>query len=484
MTLRTRLLATSVAVALPLALGLFFMDERLRFADMTDRVEQLVDTELASGVRDRCLARDGLLEGPPGVAGGGALPPRGARRPRAGGPARAGQGAERPGYRIGTFGADFSPPRVGLPAIDPELRRALETPGADGALPDSVTMAYDDGRARGIERAVWLDRTAPTCALLVARVPEREAARRDQFVALGLITLSAMAAAWIAAGPVIARLRRLSAGVQAAADSRYETAVPVAGNDEVAELATAFNAAGAKVRAHLIELQHREDALRAFVANTAHDVGVPLTVLQGHLAALSEPSTTAADSRQATIRAAIGETHYLASLIRNLDAATRLEHHSLPLQSAPIDLGQLVERVVSRHRTIAAAASVELNEATPEAAVVVRADPTLLEQAVSNLVDNAIRYNRPGGHAAVVLNAFGDRFEIVVRDDGPGVEPDDLSRLTEARFRSMAARTRRPDGQGLGLAITAEAVRRLGFTLTFARGAEAGLVATITGRMA
>jgi signal transduction histidine kinase len=119
----------------------------------------------------------------------------------------------------------------------------------------------------------------------------------------------------------------------------------------------------------------------------------------------------------------------------------------------------------------------------PDRPVLIDGDPAAFELALANLVDNAIRYNRAGGHAAVVLNARAGDFEIVVRDDGPGVAPEEMARLTEARFRSVAARTRRPDGQGLGLAITAEAARRLGFALTFTRGAEAGLVATIAGRM-
>ncbi|MEI6245007.1 MAG: ATP-binding protein, partial [Acidobacteriota bacterium] len=72
-------------------------------------------------------------------------------------------------------------------------------------------------------------------------------------------------------------------------------------------------------------------------------------------------------------------------------------------------------------------------------------------------------------------------FALTVTDDGPGVPPADLARLTERWFRADEARTRRPDGQGLGLAIAAESLKQLGFQLTFSGPIEGGLRAEITG---
>ena len=80
-------------------------------------------------------------------------------------------------------------------------------------------------------------------------------------------------------------------------------------------------------------------------------------------------------------------------------------------------------------------------------------DHTLLEQALGNLVDNAVRYNRPGGHVAVLVDRRGDDFVLSVEDDGPGVSGGDLARLTMRWFRGSDARTRRHGGKGLGLAI-------------------------------
>lgn len=470
MTLRVRLLVTSLLVALPLAFVLFVIDDKLRFADMSDRLDQFTRAEMASGVQDRCLSNEGVFDqGPP-------RPPRPPREPGFGPPPpppegrRGGPGPEGRPYELSSFSADFSPARVSLSPISDGLRAAL-------ANADVATIAYNNASGKGIERGVWLDRHATSCAILVVRMRERPGARRDQMAALALITLSSIVAAWIAAGPVISRLRKLAAAVHVSADTKYETPVPATGGDEVAALATAFNEAGGRVRKYLMELQAREDALRKFVANTAHDIGVPLTVLQGHLASL--------DPNSPSTRAAINEVHYLGSLIRNLNAATRLDAADVPLERHPVDLNALVERVAARHRMIATSSDIELNFAVPEKPVIVSAEVTLFEQALSNLVDNAIRYGRARGHVAIVLDsgfALDSGFCLRVVDDGPGVRDEDLARLTARRFRSEEARTRRQDGQGLGLAIAVEALERLGYTLTFSRPAEGGLAAEIRGR--
>lgn len=483
MTLRVRLLLTSMAVAVPLASGLFLINDRLRQADMRERLTQFAETELSSGIADRCRDNNGLQGRPgplqgrpddrPWPGGDGRGMGRGGRRP----PPRP-QSEQRP-YDIYSYAADFTATSPSGPALDVALRTAL---GAQ----DSAVAPYANAEGMGLQMALWINRTGGNCSVLLLQLRPRRGERRDQIASLALVTFSAMLAAWIAAGPVISRMRRLQESVRRSADTRYATPVPVEGGDEVASLAEAFNDAGKRVRRHLVELQQREDGLRQFVANTAHDVGLPLTVLQGHLADLSHGSSEAPHNpahakRIEHVQAAMQEAHYLGSLIRNLSAATRLDAVGTPLERHSVDLCALVDRVVARHAVVARAGHVELNHAVPEVPVSVLAEVTLLEQAVSNLVDNAIRHNHEGGHVAIVLDPTADGFALTVTDDGPGVPPADLARLTERWFRADDARTRRPDGQGLGLAIAAESLKQLGFELTFSGPVEGGLRAEITG---
>jgi signal transduction histidine kinase len=327
-----------------------------------------------------------------------------------------------------------------VPDLDPAIRAGLATGDFMGA-------PWSSADGRGYQLGLWMDRTdTGRCAVLLLRMPPRPGEFRERVSAIALIVISVIVATWLAAGPVLRRLRKLATDVHRSADTRYDTPVVVEGQDEVADLAQAFNDAGARVRQHLVDLQRREEHLRQFVANTAHDVGVPLTVLQGHLSELdtckeevrSNKSEVEVGSDKdeggsagAHVRAAIGEAHYLGSLIRNLNAATRLDAVDMPLVRHDVDLNALVERLAARYRVVARARGVELNEAVPETPVIVSAEVTLLEQALGNLVDNAVRHNRPGGHVAIVLDARHGGFSLTVTDDGPGVAEADLARLTE-----------------------------------------------------
>jgi signal transduction histidine kinase len=280
----------------------------------------------------------------------------------------------------------------------------------------------------------------------------------------------------------VRRIRALAAEVRRSAASRYSEPVRADGDDELAELARAFNQAGEEVRSHLLTLEQREQVLRAFVANTTHDVMVPLTVLQGHLVSLRKSADRQGTTAELLV-SALEETHYLASLVHNLGAAAKLEAGEPEMARSEVDLCKLVERVAGRHRPIARERAVQVELAVPEDPLCVEGDVTLIEQALSNIVHNAVRYNHPEGHVAIVLDAHDGarRFSLRVIDDGPGVPEDQLSRLSERHFRGDAARTRRPEGRGLGLHITRQVAERHGFDLRFRRAEGGGLEVELSG---
>src|SRR5205814_6978413 len=123
-----------------------------------------------------------------------------------------------------------------------------------------------------------------------------------------------------------------------------------------------------------------------------------------------------------------------------------------------IDVPALIDRVVARQQGFARASGVSVNINRPNGPLTITGDAGLLEQAIGNLVDNAIRYNRAGGQVTVTLDRTGDgRFSLRVADDGPGAPDDVLANLNaKRRFRGDEGRTRRPGELGLGLAVVRE----------------------------
>lgn len=298
-----------------------------------------------------------------------------------------------------------------------------------------------------------------------------------------LVPLAAvMIAILIAVGPVVARLRRLTAAVTRSAERGFVDEVPVEGRDEVKELALAFGAASREVRAQLAAKDQRERSLRDFLANTTHDVMIPLTVLKAHLTTLLGAHRE--HPLSSVLTGAMDEAHYIGALLHNLAVAAKLDAGEPVSLSDTVDLGALILRIVGRHAPIARQREIVLEHAVPEQPLTTRADVTMLEQAVSNIVYNAIRHNRPGGHVAVTLESLSDeRFRIRVLDDGPGIPATELARLLERGQRGDDARTRDPEGRGLGLDIVQRVARLHDHELRFGPSEFGGLHVDLEGML-
>ncbi|RKH27648.1 sensor histidine kinase [Corallococcus sp. CA041A] len=509
MKLRLRLALTAVAVTVPAVFALVQVEHSVRRRTTDEVIIASTLSQMQSGGRERCEAtpetwmvrsrspqrppweREGLPDGNGGPPSGtvapnepsGNGPASGGPRPRDEGPPRLGArgplGRRLPPVSLYPFDGQFVSRNPQAPALDDELRKGVQDDGvgvrryskADGALVQDLLlrMSWDGGPceyvlARRVEPAESPEVGLPP--LYVWGVPT-------------LILLSAMV---VALGPVVQRLRRLTDEVRASSGSRYEQPVTVNGTDEIAELARAFQQARAEIQAQMAHQQAREQTLRDFLANTTHDVMTPLTVLQGHLAAMQQRMRAGEPLESGLMLSAMNEAHYMASLVHNLGAAARLEAGAPQVQHAPVDLNALVSRVLGRHQPIARPQRIALESGVPATQTWVMGDETLLEQAVSNVVLNGIRYGREDGHVAVVLETTRQQtFHLRVIDDGPGISEEERFRILERRFRGNSARTREPQGQGLGLNIVHNVVELHGWKMTLAPSEYGGLEVAFTG---
>ena len=218
-------------------------------------------------------------------------------------------------------------------------------------------------------------------------------------------------------------------------------------DDELGRLGSTLNDMLARVEG---ALAHE----RALTANASHELRTPLAILKGELelALLHERPQ---HELVAALRAAAGEADRLASMAADLLVLARADsgNGALTLEAQPVDLDELIGRVAARLASRAAALGREIAlECEP---IRLRADPGRLEQAVSNLVDNALRHGR--GRVRVVSRLAGDRVEIHVIDDGDGIS-EEFAPYAFERFR-RGAPTADGAGAGLGLAIV-DAVAR------------------------
>jgi signal transduction histidine kinase len=377
--------------------------------------------------------------------------------------------ATRPLVEMFAYGPDFVSANARAPAFPLHLQRALE---AGQTQADESEVLNGQNITTVALRMTWNE--GPAAIVIAKRIEPAQSALSDAWPLAALVSLL-LGAVVLSAGPIVRRVRRLDLSVRRSAAARYREPVAVEGSDEIAELAQAFNAAGADIRAQIDEVERRERGLRNFVENTTHDVMLPLTVLQGHLTRLRNELARGEAGDKETVRESLEESHYIASIVQNLGAAAKLEAGEPELRHDPFSWNAMVERVVLRHTTIAAQRGVELDYAVPESDVRAAGDVTLVEQALSNVVHNAVRYNKRGGHVAILLESRDSRFTVRVFDDGPGVPDAELTRLSERAYRSDAARARHPDGMGLGLSIAKGVADRHAFDFKLRRSEAGGL---------
>ncbi|MFO0660707.1 MAG: ATP-binding protein [Polyangiaceae bacterium] len=253
------------------------------------------------------------------------------------------------------------------------------------------------------------------------------------------------------------------------------------GNDELSELASSFNSAAEEVRRQIESQAARERSLRSFLDGTTHDLMTPLTVLTGHLSSIAKSIREQSKPELETVEQAMTEAHYIASLVHNLGAVAKLEAGEHQIRKDPVVLNELVERVVARMRPIARLREVELEYSVSPDRIIVVGDITLIEQAFSNVVQNAVKYNHAGGHVAVVLDSTKQGFLLDVIDDGPGIRPEEIPRLLLPRERGETARNRDPYGRGLGLSIARQVADTHGWTIALGESEYGGLKVSFEG---
>jgi signal transduction histidine kinase len=256
-------------------------------------------------------------------------------------------------------------------------------------------------------------------------------------VALLLASIAGYGAAAGALRPV-EHMRRRAQEIQASRPGRRLPVPP--SRDEVARLGETLNEMLARL----------EDALakeRRFVADASHELRMPLAILRGELELALRGATDVEGFREA-VTSASEEADRLTQLAEDLLVIARSDQGSLPVRLEVVDAARLLGSVSQRFGRRAGEHGVELTVDAPDD-LELTGDHLRLEQAIGNLVDNALRH----GHGSVELTAVrdGDTVELHVRDDGPGFPEDFLDAAFERFTRSDAARGR--GGAGLGLAI-------------------------------
>lgn len=210
-------------------------------------------------------------------------------------------------------------------------------------------------------------------------------------------------------------------------------------------------------------IRYLETVRQQFVANLSHEIRTPLAGLDLAAQTLSGQLPDNGDARMFIDRI-IQESQRLQAIVLNLTQLAALDAEGIEVERAPFSVAELAQELVDRCQPRAAAAGLQLRAEPVEGGVEALGDRGKTDQAMQNIVDNALKFTRAG---EVVVSARADhsRVEIVVRDTGAGIPPRDLPRIFERFYKVDRARGGQP-GSGLGLSIARHLVELQGGTIT------------------
>ncbi|HJX37273.1 MAG TPA: ATP-binding protein [Anaerolineae bacterium] len=247
-------------------------------------------------------------------------------------------------------------------------------------------------------------------------------------------------------------LRKLKAAAQGIAGGDLSQRVDIRSKDEIGELGRTFNQMAEN-------LARAEKLRRNMVADIAHELRNPLTVMRGNLEAILDGVFEPTDENVASIHQ---QAIFLSRLVDDLQELALADAGQLRIEREPVDLAAVIERTATESGPRAQREGISVAVDVPSDLPVLSADPQRISQVLGNLLDNAIRHSQEGGSVTIRASRKEDAVQVDVVDEGTGLSPEELSLVFERFYRGDKARARATGGAGLGLAIVKQLVEAHG----------------------
>jgi two-component system, OmpR family, sensor histidine kinase BaeS len=266
-------------------------------------------------------------------------------------------------------------------------------------------------------------------------------------------------------------LKVLMLGIKQIASGEKATRVKIKSTDEFYELGEAFNDMA-------IKIEKNEEIRQSLVADVAHELRTPLSILQGKLESIQEGVIAPTEQ---TILELTDEVYRLSRLVSDLQQLSLAEAGKLPLNIHPVDIHQLIERIYHQFQWLADEKQILLSyKKGSDEGLLVPIDSDRMTQVIVNLVGNALRHTPRGGIVGISTERQENLFLIHVADTGQGISEDALPHIFDRFYKRDTSRTRNESGTGLGLSIAKGFVEAHSGYITVKSEMNKGTVFTIT----
>jgi signal transduction histidine kinase len=293
---------------------------------------------------------------------------------------------------------------------------------------------------------------------------------RAAYIAAGVAIGFALLLAILLSSRLLKPVRALTEAASDLAHGDLTKRVAVQGNDELANLGQTFNQMATS-------LEEAEEIRRAMTADIAHELRTPLAVQRAQLEALQDGVYPATDEN---ITSLLDQNLLLIRLVEDLRLLALVDAGQLQLEIIPIDLPELVKRVLDRFRPQADEKDVDLQLSTQGNCQEMNLDPGRMEQILGNLLSNALRHTPDGSWVKINLECSATLTVLSVLDMGPGIPEESQELIFKRFYRADQGRSRSVGGTGLGLAIARQLAEAQGGKLTAGNHPEGGALFTLT----
>ncbi|MGM9606236.1 MAG: ATP-binding protein [Oscillospiraceae bacterium] len=266
------------------------------------------------------------------------------------------------------------------------------------------------------------------------------------------------------------RVGALLRAIRIVREGNYSHRVQLKGGDELAQLADEFNRLTDR-------LQTTEEVRRRFVSDASHELKTPLASIRLLTDSILQSEHMDPETAREFVTDIGEEADRLTRISEKLLTLTRLDA-APEVERTPVDLGAVIRKAEHMLHPLAQAGEVSL-ECSLEEGCLVYATGDDLSQVAFNLMENAVKYNLPGGRVMVNLSREGDEIVLRVEDTGVGIPEEDLDKVFNRFYRVDKARSRAAGGTGLGLSIVRDMVRQHGGTVTAGRREPEGSCFTV-----
>ncbi len=265
-------------------------------------------------------------------------------------------------------------------------------------------------------------------------------------LALPFVVMISFAVSWFLSGKALAPIVKIKLLASQVREGRLGKRIEMESEGkEIQDLVIMFNDM-------LDGIQHSVEAQKRFTAAVSHEVRSPLTSLRGNIE-VALRKKRAPEEYEDLLKTNLADIIRLSRITDNLLFFTKADNNIIELKKKWFEVSHFLQNIVERLRYRATSAGISISE-TYQEGVEMRGDPELIEQALSNIIENAINYTPSGGIVAVTSKKEDDRIIISIRDTGIGIPEEEISHLFERFYRVNKERSRKSGGTGLGLSIT------------------------------